>query len=263
MPAFYTHKRFGAQIAEKLPAEFGTIIQNHYTAYDIGLQGPDIYFYYRPCYINRIIKIGTGLHHAPARKFFEHAVEELKKAPRDSAQYAYLLGVIAHFTLDSECHHFVNSYAQKRGVSHLEIEEEFEKKLLRLDQQDPLSYPYAKQIPTDIRTAHAISIFYPTVSARQTQRALKDMTLVKRLFTAPQPMKQKLINGIMKISLQHRLYGGLMNQAKDNPACADSNIYLLRKFHTSVPVALELMQDFDRALREGVRLPERFDRNFE
>ena len=108
MPAFYAHKRFGAQVAKILPADLGTIVNNHYTAYDIGLQGPDIFFYYRPCYINRIIKIGTGLHHAPAREFFENALHVMKKTPRDSAQYAYLMGFITHFTLDSECHSFVN-----------------------------------------------------------------------------------------------------------------------------------------------------------
>ena len=42
MPAFYAHKRFGAQVAKILPADLGTIVNNHYTAYDIGLQGPDI-----------------------------------------------------------------------------------------------------------------------------------------------------------------------------------------------------------------------------
>ena len=147
MPAFYAHKRFGAQVAKVLPADLSTIVTKHYTAYDIGLQGPDIYFYYRPCYINRIIKTGIGLHHAPARDFFENALRVMKKTPRDSAQYAYLMGFIAHFTLDSECHSYVNHYIEKSGVAHLEIEEEFEKKLLRLDQKDPLAYPYAEKIP--------------------------------------------------------------------------------------------------------------------
>ena len=113
MPAFYAHKRFGAQVAKILPADLSTIVTKHYTAYDIGLQGPDIYFYYRPCYINRIIKTGIGLHHAPARDFFENALRVMKKTPRDSAQYAYLMGFIAHFTLDSECHGYVNHYIEK------------------------------------------------------------------------------------------------------------------------------------------------------
>lgn len=263
MPAFYAHKRFGAQVAKILPADLGTIVRKHYTAYDIGLQGPDIYFYYRPCYINRIIKTGIGLHHASAREFFDHALGIMKKVPRDSAQYAYLLGFIAHFTLDSECHGYVNSYIEENHVAHLEIEEEFEKKLLRLDQKDPLAYPYGEKIPTDMPTAHAISCFFPKISARQTQRALKDMAFIKRLFTAPQPLKQKALNGLMHLSRQHGLYKGLMNQRIDNPACRESNELLLKKLYTSVPTAVKLMQEFDRSLREGIRLPERFDRNFE
>lgn len=263
MPAFYAHKRFGAQVAKILPADLGTIVRNHYAAYDIGLQGPDIYFYYRPCYINRIIRIGTGLHHSPAREFFEHALHVMKRTPRDSAQYAYLLGFIAHYTLDSECHGFVNSYVEEKQVPHLEIEEEFEKKLLRLDQKDPLSYPYGEKIPTDTPTAHAISCFFPSISSRQTQRALKDMVLIKKLFTAPQPLKQKTLNGLMRLSRQHKQFKGLMNQRIDNPACRESNEILLKKLYTAVPIAAKLMQEFDRSLQKSVSLPERFDRNFE
>ena len=148
-------------------------------------------------------------------------------------------------------------------MAHLEIEEEFEKKLLAIDQHDPIGYAYARQIPTDIKTAHAISCFYPTISTAQTWRALKDMVPVKRLFTAPHPIKRGLLNNIMKVSLQYKLYSGLINQAKDNPRCKESNDILLKKLYTSVPVAIELMEAFDRSLTEGVPLPERFDRNFE
>lgn len=81
MPAFYAHKRFGAQIAGKIPESLESIIRTNYTAYAIGLQGPDIFFYYRPFYINKIIKTGVGLHHAPAREFFEHALTVLKNIP--------------------------------------------------------------------------------------------------------------------------------------------------------------------------------------
>ena len=263
MPAFYAHKRFGTQVMKVLPADLGTIVNKHYTAYDIGLQGPDIYFYYRPYYINRIIKIGTGLHHAPAREFFENALRVMKKTPRDSAQYAYLMGFIAHFALDSECHGYVNAFIEKSSVPHLEIEEEFDKKLLKLDQKDPVSYPYAEHVPTDMNTAHAISCFFSTISARKTQRALKDMVLIKKLFTAPHPVKQKLINGLMHLSLQHKLYKGLMNQKNDHPACVESNDVLLKKLYTSVPTAVKLIQAFDRSLLTDEALPERFDRNFE
>lgn len=263
MPAFYAHKRFGAQIAGKIPESLESIIRTNYKAYAIGLQGPDIFFYYRPFYINKIIKIGVGLHHAPAREFFEHALTVLKRYPRNSAQYAYLLGFIAHFTLDSECHGYVNEYMESHHVAHLEIEEEFEKKLLRIDHHDPIGYKYAREIPTDPKTAHAISCFYPTISGPQTWRALKDMVLVKRLFTAPNPVKRKLLNGVMKVSMQYKLYGGLINQAKDNPKCRESNEVLLKKLYTSVPVAIGLMETFDKSLTKGVPLPKRFDRNFE
>ena len=47
-------------------------------------------------------------------------------------------------------------YIEKSGVQHLEIEEEFEKKLMRKDGKDPFSYPLARLVPVDIATADAI-----------------------------------------------------------------------------------------------------------
>ena len=89
------------------------------------------------------------------------------------------------------------------------------------------------------------------------------MVLVKRLFTAPHPAKQKVLNGLMHLSRQHKLYKGLMNQQIDNPACQESNDVLLKKLYTSVPTAVKLTQAFDRSLLTDAELPERFDRNFE
>lgn len=45
----------------------------------------------------------------------------------------------------------------------MEIEEEFEKKLLRIDNKDPLAYPIAKLVPTDWNTVEAIAPFHPAV----------------------------------------------------------------------------------------------------
>lgn len=45
MPAFYAHSRFGAKVAERMKGELREIIRKHYRQFEIGLQGPDLYFF--------------------------------------------------------------------------------------------------------------------------------------------------------------------------------------------------------------------------
>ena len=48
MPAFYAHDRFGEKVWKKTDGEIREIILKHYKQFEIGLQGPDIFFSYRP-----------------------------------------------------------------------------------------------------------------------------------------------------------------------------------------------------------------------
>ena len=139
MPAVYAHYRFGAKVSRKLPEDLRKIATTYHPQFTIGLQGPDIFFFYRPYRKNRIARYGNHLHEIPAREFFEHGVRVVKGTGRDSGEYAYLLGFLCHFILDSECHPYVSEMIGETGVQHLEIEEEFEKALLR--KRDPALLP--------------------------------------------------------------------------------------------------------------------------
>lgn len=125
MPAFYAHDRFGKKVAEKLPVSLKKTIKSHSRQYRIGLQGPDLFFFYQAYRPNRVSKYGNHLHEISALPFFEHAVKVVRKKGAASREYAYLMGFVCHFILDSECHPYVESYIEKSGVQHLEIEEEF------------------------------------------------------------------------------------------------------------------------------------------
>ncbi len=74
---------------------------------------------------------GYDLHDKPADLFFRHAAETVKKAEDPAAARAYIYGVICHFALDSECHPYVEKMIHESGISHSEIEMEFDRLLLR------------------------------------------------------------------------------------------------------------------------------------
>ena len=268
MPAVYAHDRFGKIVSGQIHGTLHDLIQTYYTQFEIGLQGPDIFFFYLFNTPNCIVKYGNHLHHISAMPFFRRAVRVIRKKGRDSREYAYLLGFLCHFTLDSECHPYVREMIGVTGAQHLEVEEEFEKLLLRMDQEDPFSYPMGDLIPTDEDTVQAILPFYRTdpdspITRKIVRVSLQDMKTIKRFFTAPQSWKYHTINTLMKMTGKYPYLKGLMHQRIDNPCCSVSNDGLMQRFDDAVPIAVHLMEQIDTCIRTGSELPERFDRTFE
>ncbi len=264
MPAVYAHYCFGARVAAQMDGELKQIITKYKPQYEVGLQGPDIFFFYRPVIKNRLNRYGYGLHKVSAYPFFRRALRVVRKYGRDSREYAYLLGFICHFTLDSECHSYVNEMIGQIGVEHLEIEAEFDKTLLRQDGFDAFSYPIADLVAADRETAAAIAPFYhPEIGEKRVLGSLKDLQRVKKLFTTPGAVHYHLINAFMKLTGTYAKSNGLMYQHTDNPACAVSNAGLQYRFDHAVLLAVRLMESFDESVRGGRPLEKRFARTFE
>lgn len=264
MPAVYAHYRFGAKVSRKLEGDLKAIVTEYHPQFVIGLQGPDIFFFYRPLTKNPMIRYGSHLHGIPARSFFERGIKVVGEKGRDSREYAYLLGFLCHFVLDSECHPYVDEMIGKSGVKHLEIEEEFEKKLLRLDGKDPFAFETARLIPADEATSKAICPFYEGISWETVQSSLRWMRRVKRFFTAPGEAKFHVLNTVMKAGgKKYPYYKGLLNQHTDNPRCAKSNLGLWKRLQGAEDVAVSLIKNLDEGIQDGARLGERFDRTFE
>lgn len=264
MPAFYAHYRFGKITADRTEGQLKEIIEKHRTQFEIGLQGPDLFFFYKP-YTGggKVAKYGHHLHQVSAYPFFQHGLHVVETYGRDSSQYAYLLGFICHFVLDGACHPYVAEAIKASGVQHLEIEEEFEKFLLSADGEDPVGFPFARLVPEDDETCMAVAPFYKGITDKQVKISLSDLKRVKKLFTAPGFLKQGTINTLMKMTGKHAHLKGLMNQRKNNPKCGESNRELMVRFDRAVETALEMMNCFDRSLIRGEALDKRFDRNFE
>ena len=63
MPAFYAHYRFGCEALEiaaleSAPSAIQTLCRENRALFDIGLHGPDLFFFYRPILPNRVNRIG-------------------------------------------------------------------------------------------------------------------------------------------------------------------------------------------------------------
>ena len=263
MPALYAHNRFGGDVFRQLDSELQTILKKYYTQFRIGMQGPDPFFFYRPIIHTHVSKCAGDMHDEEATDFFEKAVKVVKKEGRNSREYAYILGFICHFALDSECHPYVEEMVGRIGVGHMEIEGEFDKFLLCADGKDALAYPIEKYISTDDMTVETIYHFFPNLNRAEIKESLKTYRLVKKVFTAPSRWKQSVINLLLKIAGVYKKYYGLMHSYDDNPKCEKTNQGLENRYNQAILVATKLIQSYDKRVQENIPLSERFERTYD
>ena len=175
MPSTYAHRRFGANVLEHLPDELRAQLEQNRELYDIGLHGPDLLFYYHAAKSNPVGALGNAMHEEPGRVFFDRARRVVHcEADRDAA-LAYALGFVCHFALDSTCHPYVEQFTRESGVTHCEIETEFDNMLLRRDGYDPLKFFTASHIHPSEQNAKAIAPFYEGISEQVALDSLKGM----------------------------------------------------------------------------------------
>ena len=161
MPSTYAHYRMGQEVAEKLPEQIRKIVNQNKQLYDIGLHGPDILFYYHPLTLNRVNEIGYEMHKHSGKEFFEAAAEAIKKNPDDGQYQAYVYGFICHFALDATCHGYIDDKIAESGISHTEIEVEFDRSLMIADGKNPITNRLTDHIIPSETNAEIISPFFP------------------------------------------------------------------------------------------------------
>ena len=137
MPSMYAHYSCGKKVLDILPREIQELINSHKSLYLTGLQGPDVLFYYKPLKKNRVSTYGNEMHDRPGADFFRAAAQRLFEAESSqaAAMQAYLLGFVCHFALDSICHGYVEKKIAASGVSHIQIEAEFDRFLLQQEME--------------------------------------------------------------------------------------------------------------------------------
>lgn len=261
MPSIYAHNQFGKKVLSQLPQKHQEIIAKYPRSFRIGLQGPDFLFFYRALFKNKVNKLGVKLHHTDTYSFMENAVDVVNKYGGDSAQYAYILGFICHFTLDNACHPFVNEAMKATNCGHIEIESNFDYLLLSKSGYVPQYYPMYKLVPTDYKTAFSIAPFYQDINVITIHDSLKWMRQFKKLFVAPGIIKRTVLDFLMRCTLHYKRFKGHIIPPHPNPKCHMSSEHLYNLFNQSVLIAVSLIENFDNA-KNGQSLSYHFHKDF-
>lgn len=254
MPSTYAHYRMGQQIVNRVPKWKKNLIEKNKELFDIGLHGPDILFYYKPLKSNPVNRIGYGMHEHAGREFFEYAAEVIRKKDHDTRYLAYVYGFICHFALDTTCHGYIDEKIAESGVSHTEIEVEFDRSLMLEDGYDPIRHKLTGHIAPSEENAKVISAFFKGTDPTEVKDALKGMIQYNNLLIAPSRLKRELIYALLRISGNYKEMHGLLVNFHANPDCEDSTRKLHQLYDVALERAVDLIDEYDKYLVGEQRL---------
>ena len=110
MPGLITHYICGQAVLNTLPERDKQRLLSNRQLYNIGSQGPDIFFYYLPALIrDQLVGLGSKMHKGGVRSFIHNMVVGLEKLPEPEkdAVFAYLCGYLTHYALDASAHPYI------------------------------------------------------------------------------------------------------------------------------------------------------------
>lgn len=141
MPGFTTHYLFGLSAYRTLNCQsLKQTIKSSHDAYSLGLQGPDVFFYFLPSYAIHRNNIGAVAHTDKTGVFLKHLLGSRKlfqKPEERRIAESYIAGFLGHYTLDTHCHPYVywkTDFKEKNGryhSCHMSLETDIDTELLQ------------------------------------------------------------------------------------------------------------------------------------
>ena len=111
MPGFTTHYLFGLNSFRELEEpDLVSCIRKFPHAFCMGLQGPDIFFYYLPSYLRSSGNIGQLAHHKNTGVFLIQLLKSKDMFLKETEQQiaiSYICGFLGHYVLDTTCHPYI------------------------------------------------------------------------------------------------------------------------------------------------------------
>lgn len=141
MPGFTTHYLFGVKAYNDQPNNYlKHVISKYRWLYQLGLQGPDIFFYNIPILRHRDYRnVGSHMHDSHVNAFFRtclRKISEITSRQQREQAIAYYAGFLCHYIADSVCHPYIygRAHADGKGLHahglHAELENDIDALLL-------------------------------------------------------------------------------------------------------------------------------------
>lgn len=224
MPGFITHLEFGEQSISFIESsDTRSLIGRHQTAFSLGLQGPDIFFYHLPAYLFYKKNIGNIMHQERVMLFFDYlfdARNTFEDAHSRRICDAYILGFIGHYSLDIVCHPYIyfksNHFENlKKGKKydfgrHVSLETDIDHLVLNhYKHLLPSEFDYAAAVSPSANEKRviaemlhiAINKAYPEHKIRlhTVKQAIKSFIKLNRMMNDPKGVKKHRVRSIEQV----------------------------------------------------------------
>mgnify|MGYP004456780657 FL=1 len=257
MPSIYAHTRFGRDLFDMLPEPAKHCVSKYRELYDIGLQGPDILFFYHPIRNNYVNQLGYSIHDWQGRKFFQAAARTIRARRTKEASLAYMCGVLCHYALDLVCHPYIERMVHSSRLHHCAIEGAFER-LLIVEDHLPLNTLVTSSIHISKENASVIRQFYGHTTGKQILSALRFMVLCNDGLRLKDTLFKKSIFLFLRLIGKYDSIAGMVISPEPQPEYDETNKKLRQLYEEAKPVAIDLIQEFFSSISTGKALGHHF-----
>lgn len=259
MATTYAHWQFGGKCLETLPKSLQKIVNEHRDIFDIGVHGPDIFFY--DLLHSKNMNYGYQQHNIPAYVFFTNGKEVYDQNGCKDEMMAYLLGFLTHFVLDSSVHSYVEAKRQACNITHNEVESQWDRHLMLLDGRTPNLVDRSESLKPNRKNAEVISLFYK-YGTYATLRTCKWQVAIVRLTNAISIRKQNFLQKLCR-KFNAENYANLFIDFSEHEVCKDSNIRLDKLEQKALKLYPRLVNNFIKFLNDEADLVKYFDHDLD
>lgn len=203
MPNFYTHLRFGTQVAARLSLPLATQLRQQWDSYLLGNFGPD------PLYFcgKKLRQAGLSIHNHTGAQ----AMERYRTAITLDKPYAlsFAAGYFLHFFLDSQMHPVIYQAMNASGLTHQNLEGELDRLFLQRDHVSPSqAFPHHPMPESFYMTAARM---IPGVTPMQYRDGVENFRRISLALTASAgtPLRYA-VNGLGRIPKIHGIHGAIL-----------------------------------------------------
>ena len=257
MPATYAHYRFGAAAIAAFPPEIRRIVKQFRALYDVGLHGPDIFFYHNFLFRDNIVALGFRFHQQTGEEFFTRICKHLRLEPNEAA-LAYLYGVLTHYCLDSTVHPLVYEQIADGTIHHVELETEFDRFLLQLDgHRQPNTFDCSGHIRLTQGESATVSEFYSPASAGAVAASVRGMAAAVKCLAMPNGSLRRTVENAAGAKLRRHFMG-----RKPNKNCSHLDEAMLEMYNAALEKLPAMVDALRSHMSHNAPLGELFEPTF-
>lgn len=254
MPAIYAHKSLADKVYNKLDNNIKMAISKNKKLFLLGALGPDPLFYYKPIKGLPLYNKASAIHDKPIYDLLDNY-----KISND-ADLAYTIGFITHYVLDKNTHEYILTIEGK-GYSHVKLESELEKYLIRNDNLKVKRNLFIKHlVRAKVKIPFVEAILGVDINVYN--KAVKGMKFCNKFFMSNNPLTKLLAKLALKLVGQYDDIKDIFILKKDDEFYKDKVLELQRIFDLSVDETVKLITNFINHLNNNEELSLSFKKKY-